>query len=158
MNSKDSDRSCPEAWLVANLVAGRAGPKWDRYVPDFRDWQEFASALGFVVMPAKPAEFLRFLATRAESDAGYSQTKMRICASMPLASWRGSGRVDGPYDRGFPSRHPPDEARHSGPGTPDVLQRDPGPGDDLTRSSGPITIVYLILLSCDQSHCLITNS
>ena len=75
--------------LVAILVAGRAGPTWDRYVPAFRDWQQFASALGFVVLPAKPADFLRLLATRAESDAGHSQTKMRICRwSTPLVSWR----------------------------------------------------------------------
>ena len=75
---------------VVILVAGRAGPTWDRYVPPaaFRDWQEFASTLGFVVMPAKPAG--------ASSRSGRSQTpdtRRRRCASVsstPLASWRGS--------------------------------------------------------------------
>ena len=58
------------ASLVAILMTGRLGPTWDRYVPALRDWQRFAAANGITAIPAKPAEFLRFLAMRAEGDAG----------------------------------------------------------------------------------------
>ena len=65
---------------MAILVAGCAGPTWDRYVPALRDWPQFAAANGFTALPAEPAEFHHFLATRAEADTGSALTKMRICA------------------------------------------------------------------------------
>ena len=65
---------------MAILVAGRAGPRWDSYVPALRDRPQFAAANGFTALPAKPAEFHHFLATRAEADTGGALTKKRICA------------------------------------------------------------------------------
>ena len=73
---------------VVPLRSGMAGiclGAWLAGILPRRDRQEFASALGFIVMPAKPTEFLRFLATRAELDAGHSQTKIRIYAASQLA-------------------------------------------------------------------------
>ena len=105
----------PPSSLVAILVAGRAGPTWDRSVQALQNWQQFAAP------PAKPAEFLHFLATRVEVDAGSAQMKMRICAidaasqQVGVASPSGDATVCG---------RPPGKARRPRPGTPNVPRRD----------------------------------
>ena len=122
--------------LVAILVAGRAGPTWDRYVPAFRDWQQFASALGFVVLPAKPADFLRFLATRAESDAGHSQTKMRICAIDAASQLAGvpspsSDPTIGAFRRGIR------RVKHAARGPVRPMFRSEIPAPEMPTEAGP---------------------
>ena len=122
--------------LVAILVAGRAGPTWDRYVPAFRDWQQFATALGFVVLPAKPAEFLRFLATRAESDAGHSQTKMRICAIDAASQLAGvpspsSDPTIGAFRRGI------SRVKHADRGPVRPMFRSEIPAPEMPTEAGP---------------------
>ena len=122
--------------LVAILVAGRAGPTWDRYVPAFRDWQQFATALGFIVLPAKPAEFLRFLAARAESDAGHSQTKMRICAIDAASQLAGvpspsSDPTIGAFRRGIR------RVKHAARGPVRPMFRSEIPAPEMPPDAGP---------------------
>ena len=79
----------PEA-LVRSITAGLSATTWNRYLGALRGWHGFASAHGDAFLPADPVRFACFLAEAGERDAGYSQTKIRVCAVRALSELAGT--------------------------------------------------------------------
>ena len=91
----------PDA-LVEMITRSKRGPTWERYSPGWSQWTTFVSARGKTPLPIDPVEFASFLAETGRSDAGYSQTKMRICAAKAFAALGGhSFQDDHPLIKGY---------------------------------------------------------
>ena len=87
----------PRWWYRRSRIA-RAPHTWNRHLSSIHPWVDFAAARGVPWLPADPTAFAEFLATRGRTDAGYPQTKARVCAIYALSPAAG---VAPPADHPF---------------------------------------------------------
>jgi len=125
--------------LVRAISDSRAPQTWNRYLGPLRAWSAFAEGRGSSWLPADPCVFAEFLVEHGAANAGYSQTKARICAISALSDVAGvQSPAAHPLVRAARGRSPPHQARGAqGPLAPHLRCGNPAASPtNATRGGG----------------------